>query len=158
MIRPVLTIPHPILLQKCAAVPIMINEDHLKILVQDMVDTAASRQALGLAAPQIGAALQVIVVTRPTAAGRDYVCLINPAITWKSGVLISEEEGCLSIPGKLFRVARPLAVEVTYRMFPGGAVKREGVSGQLARILQHEIDHLHGILIEHKQMEAVTLQ
>lgn len=158
MIRPVLRYPHQLLTQKAEPVPLLVDQDQLGILVQDMVDTAASHGALGLAAPQIGASLQVIIATRQQAEGRQYVCLINPQVTWTSGILMTEQEGCLSIPGKRFRVARPLAIEVTYSMFPGGQVKRERVSGKLARILQHEIDHLAGILINQKQTEAATLQ
>jgi len=154
MIMPIVKMPHASL--KLPSVPV---PDGLNItqLVQDMVDTATHHGAEGLAAVQIGAALRIIVVnvnvneTEP----RLYVTLINPVISKSSGILMSKAEGCLSIPGQTLNVPRAITCEVDYHAFPNGNYNNQKLSGRLARIVQHECDHLDGILITDR---AVTIQ
>lgn len=117
----------------------------LKDLVEDMFDTMYSAKGVGLAAPQVGVALQLTVID--ISAGEDpsqKLVLINPKITAKEGSQTGEE-GCLSIPG--FREDVTRARKATVQ-----AVNADGepleVTGEdlLARAMQHEIDHLHGVL------------
>jgi peptide deformylase len=127
----------------------------LNQLVQDMVDTAEHHDAEGLAGVQIGASLRVIVIALSATKPRHYVCLVNPVITKSSGILTTELEGCLSIPGAKWKVPRALSIEVSYTAFNTGKAHVQKLQGRLARVVQHEVDHLDGILVTDK---AVTIQ
>jgi peptide deformylase len=119
-------------------------------IVDDMIDTMREGDppGVGLAGPQIGEALRVIVAEPPPdhegdiAVYRDAVVLLNPQIVMASGREVIEE-GCLSCPGVTADVERPSHVVVAGLNVEGQPVKLE-VTGALARIFQHEIDHLHG--------------
>lgn len=128
----------PVLREKARAVP-KITANVLKLL-DNMADTMYDAEGIGLAAPQIGISKRVIVVD----AGQGLLELINPQVTSALG---TEEdiEGCLSIPGVQGNVARATQVIVTALNRDGAAVQIEA-EGLLARALQHEIDHLDGIL------------
>jgi peptide deformylase len=152
MKMPIVTVPHASLTLPSAEVP---SGHSITQLVQDMVDTATHHGAEGLAAVQIGAALRIIIVNVNEGEPRQYVCLINPKISKLSGILISKNEGCLSIPGKSLAVPRALTCEVDYHAYPNGKFNNQKLQGRLARIVQHEIDHLDGILMTDR---AVTLQ
>jgi peptide deformylase len=113
---------------------------------RDLVDTAQahSENCLGLAAIQIGVPLNVIVVR----TGPDtYMKMFNPVIVRSSNTVSTIEEGCLSFPDKFVSVTRPVTVEVMYQVKPGSSYKRITVGGATARIIQHECDHLKGVLI-----------
>lgn len=117
----------------------------LRKLVNDMFETMYAARGVGLAAPQVGVAQQVTVID--TSSGEDptaKLVLINPKITAKSGSQIGEE-GCLSIPGFREDVRRAAHVTVTAQNVEGETFE---ISGEelLARAMQHEIDHLHGVL------------
>lgn len=111
-------------------------------LVASMLETMRSANGLGLAAPQIGESLRLCVIEEN---GVSYV-LINPKITASSKKRILMEEGCLSFPGEFFQISRPEEVKVRYTDAKGNNIKLKA-DGLLARALQHEIDHLDGILI-----------
>jgi peptide deformylase len=117
----------------------------LRKLVTDMFETMYAARGVGLAAPQVGVAQQVTVID--TSSGEDpaaKLVLINPKITAKSGSQLGEE-GCLSIPGFREDVRRAAHVTVTAQNVEGETFE---ISGEelLARAMQHEIDHLHGVL------------
>jgi len=122
----------------------------LRAIIDDMVDTMREGDppGVGLAGPQIGEALRVVVAEPPpdheddVAVYREAVVLINPQIVMASGREVIEE-GCLSCPGVTADVERPSHVVVTGLDIDGKSVKLE-VTGALARIFQHEIDHLNG--------------
>lgn len=111
-------------------------------LVLSMIETMHDNNGVGLAAPQIGENIRLCTIE---VEGLTYA-LINPKITARSRTKIISEEGCLSFPGQFFPIARSSEVQVRYVDLEGKPAKIKGM-GLLARALQHEIDHLDGILI-----------
>jgi peptide deformylase len=126
------------------AEPVERVDDALRTLIVDMFDTMYAQDGVGLAAPQVGIGQRVIVIDPREEEVKPFA-LINPRITWFSSDLDRSEEGCLSIPGLKEIVERPFAVQVEGLDRDGQPVKLEATA-LLARILQHEVDHLDGIL------------
>lgn len=118
-----------------------IGRPEIKRLVNDMIRTMQVKDGVGLAAPQIGQHIRLVVVS--TKEGP--VCLFNPELIKKSLAKEITEEGCLSVPGVYGPVKRHKGVVCAYLDIEGTAKKIEG-KGLLARALQHEIDHLDGML------------
>jgi peptide deformylase len=115
-------------------------------LAKDMLQTMYTEEGIGLAAPQVGVNKQMLVIDcDPSNTATPPLILINPQIQSYSKELAKGEEGCLSIPGVFLDVVRPEAIEVKYKDESGRPKKMEA-SGLLARVIQHEFDHLHGIL------------
>lgn len=114
----------------------------IKKLIPQMLETMRSNNGMGLAAPQIGKSLRLCVIEE---SGNVYV-LINPKINSSSRTKIKMEEGCLSFPGKIFPIVRAEKVKVRY-LDENGKKAKIKADGLLARALQHEIDHLDGILM-----------
>ena len=147
--RPVVKIPDPVLRRKAAEIVKVTKKTQL--LIDDMLRIMRNANGIGLAAPQLGI-LQRLIVIAPD--GMKPTALINPRVVQSEGSAIGEE-GCLSIPGLYGDVTRPAAVEVE-------ALDRKGrkvtfnLKGLKARVVQHEIDHLDGILFIDK-VDAVTL-
>jgi peptide deformylase len=143
MIRPILKYPAPELEIKSRPVDDFNGE--LRTLVDDMLETMYVAPGVGLAAPQVGVDLRVLVAD-PTggAERREPIVLVNPEITESSGRQ-REEEGCLSLPNLTAVVERPFWVAVRGYDAEGNQVEIEGEE-LVARILCHEIDHLDGIL------------
>src|SRR5262245_5610488 len=112
----------------------------LRKLIDDMFDTMYAEDGVGLAAPQVGMTHRVIVVD-PHEEGIEGFALINPVVLETSKDVERGEEGCLSIPGVKDIVERP-ATAVVEGQTPEGETRRIEASGLLARILQHEVDHL----------------
>lgn len=131
---------NPILRNKTTRVPRVTKE--VKALIRNLRDTCRAAEGLGLAAPQIGCAHRICVARIDDALS----ALINPTITWRSREIETAEEGCLSLPGVWVLVPRPTAVTVIYRDEKNIRQERR-LSGLDARVIQHEIDHLDGILI-----------
>jgi peptide deformylase len=117
-------------------------------MVRDMFDTVAKAEGIGLAAPQIGKSLRVIVVNLEH-VGIQPFCLINPEVKVFSKNKTKLEEGCLSIPGVFGIVERPEKITFTGRTMSGETITAEA-GGLLAKVLQHEVDHTNGILIVDK--------
>ena len=134
-----ITIPNPILKQKC--VPVTNFDSKLEEFVNDMFDTMHKYQGIGLAAPQVGILEQICICEYDDTS----LVLINPKITKKSKE-VSSEEGCLSIPGQLFEVSRFEEIEVAAQNIKGEEISFY-VGDMLAIVIQHEIDHLEGTLI-----------
>ena len=132
----------PVLRKKADEVPEITPE--LRRLIDDMFETMYAEEGVGLAAPQVGISQRVIVVD-PHEEGTQGFALINPVVREVGKQLDRGEEGCLSIPGLKDIVERPLNV-VVEGLTPEGENKRIEAEGLLARILQHEIDHIDGIL------------
>ncbi|NLW55757.1 MAG: peptide deformylase [Firmicutes bacterium] len=142
MILPLITVPDPILRQK--ARPVKKVSKRIRTLAQNMLETMYDAEGVGLAAPQVGVAERVIVID----VGQGPLVLINPKLVSKSGQE-RDVEGCLSIPGRRAYVTRAAKVKVTGLNLEGKKIELEG-EGILARALQHEIEHLDGILfIDH---------
>lgn len=112
----------------------------VRSLIADMVVTMRRAQGVGLAAPQVGVPLRVLVAD----PGTGPIALVNPRMRRRWGTQVGPE-GCLSVPGVLHNIPRALGVEVEAFAATGRRILVRG-TGLLARILQHEIDHLNGIL------------
>ncbi len=112
-----------------------------KKLIDDMLETMYEAQGVGLAAPQVGV-LKRICVIDITEEGDSPIVLINPEITYTEGEQ-TDDEGCLSVPGKAGKVTRPMIVKVTAYDENMDKIEIDG-EGLLARALAHEIDHLEG--------------
>jgi len=141
-LRTIRTVGDPILRSRTSPVdPSQLNTRELAVLIRDMTDTLLDEKGLGLAATQVGSRLRIAIIN-----GQDGpYAVINPRIVKRSIRTETDEEGCLSVPGVYGLVRRARSVTVTYLAVDGTA-HREKVSGLLARVFQHEIDHLDGIL------------
>ncbi|PNG25933.1 peptide deformylase [Methylocella silvestris] len=150
-LRPIITLPDKRL--RLVAKPVAAIDGEVRALMDDMLETMYEAPGIGLAATQIAVDARVIVLDvakrRDDSARADPICLANPEILWASEELSSYEEGCLSIPEYYEEVFRPAAVRVGY--FDREGRRREiEADGLLATCLQHEIDHLNGVLfIDH---------
>lgn len=143
-IRPLVLLPDPILRE--TSKPVERVDDQLRKFADDMLDTMYDAPGIGLAAIQVGAPLRMLVIDL---ADKDEAAaplvVINPEIVARSSALNVHEEGCLSIPDYYAEVERPAEVTVTFTDRDGKAqsIKADGL---LATCLQHEIDHLNGVL------------
>jgi peptide deformylase len=150
MIRDVLRMGNPQLLQRSQSVRAF-GTPALEELLRDLRDTMQARNGAGLAAPQIGVLLQVVIfgVDRneryPDAEPVPYTELVNPVLTPLSDEIDEDWEGCLSVPG--LRGVVPRYRHLRYEGFdPRGRPIRRDVTGFHARVVQHECDHLEGVL------------
>jgi peptide deformylase len=141
-VREVRVLGDPVLRERAAPVA-RIHAQH-RALIDDMFETMYKEDGVGLAAPQVGVSERIIVVD-PREEGVQPFALVNPERVSSSEETDRAEEGCLSIPGLKEIVERSLQVVVTGTDPDGQAVRVEA-EGLLARILQHEIDHLNGVL------------
>jgi peptide deformylase len=147
-LRDILTVPDPILKQ--VSTPVEAVDDDLRALMDDMLETMYAAPGIGLAAVQVGVPKRVIVMdlTRDDEQrGPRY--FVNPEITWRSEETAPYEEGCLSVPEIYDEVERPARVKLKYLNYQGEAVEEEA-EGLFAVCIQHEMDHLEGVLfIDH---------
>ncbi len=143
-IRPVITLPDMKLRQPSA--PVFRVDEATRTLFDDMLETMYDAPGIGLAAVQIGVMRRLVVIdTAKEGEARRPLFLANPEILWRSDTVSSYEEGCLSIPDYYEEVLRPEKVRVGFLDRDGQAGEIEA-DGLLATVLQHEIDHLDGIL------------
>ena len=147
-IRPLVILPDPRLRLKSA--PVDKIDDEVRRLADDMLETMYDAPGVGLAAIQIGEPRRLVTIdTAKKDEERRPVVLVNPEIVWASEETSTYEEGCLSIPEYYEEVERPARVKVRYTDLDGKAVEVEA-EGLLATVVQHEIDHLDGVLfIDH---------
>jgi len=138
-IIPIRIVPAPVLRQKSKRVRNI--DGSIKKLIEDMQETMHSAGGVGLAAPQLGTLLRVIVIGIP---GEEDVVLINPEIVRRTGERLIDE-GCLSIPGFIGQIKRAESVRVKGRDQNGKEIRIKA-SELLAQALEHEIDHLNGVL------------
>ena len=144
-VRPILILPDPRLRQ--VTEPVETFDDALKNAVEDMFETMYDAPGIGLAAPQIGLMKRVVVMdlADPENPDSGKIAMINPEIVAMSEETEISEEGCLSIPELYYEVERPAEVTVKYFTPEGEEVTRHA-TGRLAVCMQHEIDHLDGVL------------
>ncbi len=150
----------PILRQQCA--PVNMSKRELEPLIDDMFDTMHAVDGVGLAAPQIGINQRLVVIHIPARhekkrdgsvveieAEQNYA-MLDPIITHCSETTVTGSEGCLSLPGRYAPIKRASWVTCEYRDIKGRNLRIRRATGLLARAIQHEIDHLNGVLfIDH---------
>ena len=146
--KKILTIPDPLLRQ--ISQPVTIVNSEVKNLMDDMLETMYAAPGIGLAAVQIGILKRVIVIDlSKDVEKKEPLFIVNPEITFKSKELTSYEEGCLSIPDQFAEVKRPISCKINFLDYEGNK-KEIDAEGLLATCIQHEIDHLNGVLfIDH---------
>ncbi len=130
------------------AEPVAVFDDKLRALAEGMIDTMLLERGVGLAAPQVGESVRLIVALRMEHSDDSEVpaeVLVNPKVVASSKETWSYEEGCLCMPGVSGQVIRPKEVEVEYQDLEGNP-RRVRSDQFFSRILQHEIDHLNGVL------------
>ncbi|MEQ8348187.1 MAG: peptide deformylase [Sneathiellaceae bacterium] len=143
-IRSILTAPDPRLKTVCE--PVAQVDDELRRLMDDMLETMYDAPGIGLAAIQVGVPKRLLVLDVGREDGpRQPRFFVNPEIVWVSDDDVASEEGCLSVPEHYAEVERPAEVRVRYLDYDGASQELHA-DGLLAVCLQHEIDHLDGIL------------
>ena len=147
-IREILTVPNPLLKQ--VSEPVAGVDDELRALMDDMLETMYEAPGIGLAAIQIGAPKRVIVMDLAREGEEKQPrYFVNPQIVWRSEETSGYEEGCLSVPEYYDEVQRPSKVKIRYLNYRGEAIE-EDAEGLYAVCIQHEMDHLDGVLfIDH---------
>jgi peptide deformylase len=142
--KKILTIPDPILRE--VSKPVKKVDKEIKSLMDDMLETMYDAPGIGLAAVQIGILKRVIVIDlSKDNEKKKPIFIVNPEIIFKSDDLVSYEEGCLSIPNQFAEIERPNTCKIKYLDYEGkpNELKADGL---LATCIQHEIDHINGIL------------
>ncbi len=136
------------------SLPIEQVDDEIKQLVEDMADTMQAANGVGLAAPQVGVSKMLMIINWSLVEEDDEINIdkkpgikayINPEITESNGDIVESEEGCLSLPEVWGNVMRPDEIRISYMNQNGENVEEE-LYGFHARVFQHEIDHLFGVL------------
>ena len=155
-IRPIFETPDPILRQ--ISKPVETFDDELKTLVADMFETMYAAPGIGLAAVQVGVPIRLLVIdlqepedeeNLESPVVREPRVFINPEILWHSDNEVPYTEGCLSVPEQYAEVMRPDRIRAKWQDADGKAYEEE-IDGLLAVCLQHEMDHLEGVLfIDH---------
>jgi peptide deformylase len=141
---PIITAPDPRL--KIKARPVSAVDGNIRRLMDDMLDTMYGAIGVGLAAPQVGQSSRVIVLDVAREGEKPQpLQLANPEILWRSPELTTGNEGCLSLPEHYAEVTRPAKIRLRYLDYQN-EIREIEASGLLAMCLQHEIDHLDGVL------------
>lgn len=143
-ILPILIVPDPALRKKARGVTAA-DKAAVQALIPKMFATMYKAPGIGLAAPQLGKLLRVVVIDLAPEKVPTPLVLINPEVVAASEEKATREEGCLSLPDQYADVTRPAWVKVKYQDEAGASREIEG-EGLLAACLQHEIDHLNGVL------------
>ncbi|MES2471366.1 MAG: peptide deformylase [Pseudomonadota bacterium] len=147
-VRPILTAPDPRL--QAVSMDVEKVDADIRTLIEDMTDSMYAAEGIGLAAIQIGVAKRILVIDLDQKEGnRNPRAFINPKITWASEEMAVFEEGCLSVPEIWDDVERPARIKAEY-LDADGKLQTLEADGLLATCLQHEMDHLNGVLfIDH---------
>jgi peptide deformylase len=148
-LREILTVPNPLLKQKSTPVEGGVT-DEVRALMDDMLETMYAAPGIGLAAVQIGVAQRIIVMDLSREEGvKEPRFFVNPEILWRSEETVPYEEGCLSVPEIYDEVERPARVKLRYLNYAGEQIEEEAEE-LYAVCIQHEMDHLEGVLfIDH---------
>ncbi|NEQ31051.1 MAG: peptide deformylase [Leptolyngbya sp. SIO4C5] len=132
-------------------------DEEVRQLAREMLRTMYSADGIGLAAPQVAVNKQLIVIDlEPDNAANQPIVLINPKVTRASKELCTGQEGCLSIPGVYLDVIRPAAIEVSFKD-ENGRPQKIKAADLLARAIQHEMDHLSGVMFVDRVDNALAL-
>ncbi|MFQ5560505.1 MAG: peptide deformylase [Nitrospinota bacterium] len=141
MLLDIKVFPHPVLRESCRRVT-ELNEE-IRTLIANMIETMNQAPGVGLAAPQVGSLFRIVVINN-VEKKNDIFPLINPEIVSMEGSQTAEE-GCLSIPGVFINIKRARSIWVRALSLDGAAITIEA-EGRTAQIVQHEMDHLDGVL------------
>lgn len=142
MLRPIITSGHATLRKVATSIePTFLRTKEAKRLIADMIETMHNANGIGLAAPQIDRSIRLVVIALKDGA----LVLGNPEIIRRSLRQTKEEEGCLSVPGVFGNVRRHQKLTVKF-LDRDGIPQRLDASGLFARVVQHEVDHLNGML------------
>lgn len=143
-IRPIITAPDPRL--KAVSAPVARVDDTIRRLIDDMIESMYAADGIGLAAVQIGVPKRIIVMDLDQKSGKKNPrVFVNPKILWASDETATFEEGCLSVPEIWEDVERPAHIKAEF-LDRAGATEILEADGLLATCLQHEMDHLEGVL------------
>ena len=143
-IFPIITAPDPRLKSKARPVPAV--DDKIRRLMDDLLETMYGAIGVGLAAPQVGVASRVLVIDVARDSEKPQpLKLANPEIIWRSSETVVCNEGCLSLPEHYAEVTRPAKIRLRYLDYQNEIREMES-EGLLSTCLQHEIDHLDGVL------------
>jgi len=147
-IRPIIVLPEKLL--RVVSEPVARIDDETRTLVTDMFETMYDAPGVGLAAVQVGVPKRVVTIDATRGDDeKNPIAMINPEIVWSSEETVAQEEGCLSIPEYLDQVIRPDRVKVRFLDLEGKEQEIDA-DGLLARVVQHEVDHINGVLfIDH---------
>ena len=141
---PIIVAPDPRL--KGEALSVDAVDDDVRTLMDDMMETMYDANGIGLAAPQVGVLKRVIIVdVAPIDGEREAFAMANPEVIWESDVTVAKEEGCLSLPDHYAEVERPETVKIRY-LDRENEIREMEADGIFATCVQHEIDHLDGVL------------
>ena len=148
---PVIIAPDSRLKAKCR--PVDRVDDDIRDLMDDLLESMHAANGIGLSAPQVGVHWRVIVVEAPAEEGaRQPLFMANPEIVWKSDQVLASDEGCLSLPDHYAEVTRPERITVRY-LDRDGTLRELEADGLRAVCIQHEMDHLDGVLfVDHLSM------
>lgn len=144
MILPIVTVPDPILRKKSK--PVEHVDDDLRRLMDDMLETMYEAPGIGLAAIQVGIDRRVLLIDLQTDKVKAPQFFVNPEIVWESEELRVYNEGCLSVPEQYVEIERPNRIRARWLDYYGKSCEAE-MEGLMATCLQHEIDHLNGVLL-----------
>ena len=151
---PILTLPNPQLRQRSEEIdPKTITTPEFQAWLDDLVETMWKADGVGIAAPQVGRPIRVFIAVD----GKTPHVVINPVVTGKSWRMEDGEEGCLSVPGKYGTVRRYKSFRIKCLDRNGNKVTHEP-TGFFARVLQHELDHLDGVLFIDRAKKVVNIQ
>ena len=146
-IRTIHHLPDPLLRQKAKRVSAI--DSSIQRLIDDMIETMQQANGVGLAAPQVGVSLRVVIVQLP---GEEVITIINPKVVKRIGER-EITEGCLSIPGYAGEIKRSVSVTIKGQNRQGKAIRLKATD-LMAQALEHELDHLNGILyIDHLESQ-----
>lgn len=151
-VRPIRYLGDPVLRRRAGEVPQV--DASIRQLVDDMIESMYAADGVGLAAPQIGVGLRVVVLGMPD---EEPVAIINPVIVERSGDRALDGEGCLSVPGYRGSVTRSHAVAVEGLDAAGRPLRITACDNLLAQAIEHEVDHVNGILYVDRLTTAGTL-
>ncbi len=140
----------PVIRQKAATVT-DVHDDQLQAFIDDLFATAADENGMGLAAPQVSISKRIIILSShpnaryPYAPNMEPTAMINPELTWGSSEMHKDWEGCLTVPGMRGLVPRHRTIRIRFQNREGVLIEAK-YEGFLARIFQHEVDHLDGLV------------
>jgi peptide deformylase len=155
-VRPILRWPDDRLGVRCA--PVAAIDDPVRALAQDLLDTMYAAPGRGLAAPQVGELVRLCVIDIAWRTGNPApVVMVNPQLLWTSDACADSDEGCLSIPGVVARITRPVEIGLRWTALDGSDWAQT-MSGVAAVCAQHELDHLDGIVTLDRLAPAVRAQ